>query len=90
KLLPAGSICGAPKPRTLEIIDEAETYPRGFYTGVAGYYDGNVFNSAVMIRFIEQTASGLVFKSGGGITFQSDARSEYEEIKQKTYIPGVK
>lgn len=90
KLLPAGSICGAPKPRTLEIIDEAETYPRGFYTGVAGYYDGNVFNSAVMIRFIEQTPAGLVFKSGGGITFQSDARSEYEEIKQKTYIPGVK
>lgn len=90
KLLPAGSICGAPKPRTLEIIDEAETSPRGFYTGVAGYYDGNVFNSAVMIRFVEQTAAGLVFKSGGGITFQSDARSEYEEIKQKTYIPGAK
>ena len=40
KLLPAGSISGAPKPQTLKIIEEAEKYNRGFYTGVFGVFDG--------------------------------------------------
>ena len=44
-------------------------------------------DSAVMIRFVEQEADGMYFKSGGGITFKSDARSEYEEMKQKIYVP---
>ena len=72
RLLPAGSITGAPKKKTMEIIAEAETYERGFYTGVMGYFDGNSLDSAVMIRFLEQQADGsLIFKSGGGITSQS-------------------
>lgn len=87
-MLPAGSISGAPKKKTIEIIREAENYRRGFYTGVMGYFDGTNLDSAVMIRFIEQGTDGtLAFKSGGGITFQSDARSEYEEMKQKVYVP---
>ena len=40
-----------------------------------------------MIRFLEQTDDGLVYKSGGGITFRSDARSEYEEMVKKIYVP---
>lgn len=87
ELLPAGSITGAPKCKTVSIIAEAETYHRGFYTGVMGYFDGENLDSAVMIRFIEQTDNGLVFKSGGGITAQSDCQSEYEEMKQKVYVP---
>lgn len=87
RLLPAGSITGAPKKKTLEIIAEAETYPRGFYTGVMGYFDGCDLDSAVMIRFLEQTPAGLVFKSGGGITSQSDLVSEYNEMKRKIYVP---
>ncbi|WP_293733539.1 aminodeoxychorismate synthase component I [uncultured Parabacteroides sp.] len=88
RLLPAGSITGAPKKKTMEIIAEAETYERGFYTGVMGYFDGNSLNSAVMIRFLEQQADGsLIFKSGGGITSQSDLESEYNEMKQKVYVP---
>lgn len=87
KLLPAGSITGAPKQKTVEIIREAETYERGFYTGVMGYFDGQSLDSAVMIRFLEQTDDGLVYKSGGGITFRSDARSEYEEMVKKIYVP---
>ena len=87
KLLPAGSITGAPKQKTVEIIREAETYERGFYTGVMGYFDGQNLDSAVMIRFLEQTDDGLVYKSGGGITFRSDARSEYEEMVKKIYVP---
>lgn len=87
KLLPAGSITGAPKPRTLEIIREAEDYNRGYYTGVMGYFDGENFESAVMIRFIEQQDNGMVFKSGGGITALSSAKSEYQEVIDKVYLP---
>ncbi|MDD2284008.1 MAG: aminodeoxychorismate synthase component I [Paludibacter sp.] len=87
KLLPAGSICGAPKAKTLEIIRQAEDYDRGFYTGVCGYFDGENLDSAVMIRFMEQTDNGLVYKSGGGITFQSELDKEYEELIQKVYVP---
>lgn len=86
-LLPAGSITGAPKKKTMEIIAEAETYQRGFYTGVMGYFDGNRLDSAVMIRFLEQAGDQLLFKSGGGITSQSDLQSEYNEMKQKVYVP---
>lgn len=87
KLLPAGSILGAPKPKTLEIILEAELYQRGFYTGIAGYFDGENLDSCVMIRFIEKEKEKLFFKSGGGITHQSDLASEYEEMKSKIYVP---
>ena len=87
KLLPAGSILGAPKPKTLEIILEAEKYDRGFYTGIAGYFDGKNLDSCVMIRFIEKENGKLFFKSGGGITHQSDLTSEYEEMKNKIYVP---
>jgi para-aminobenzoate synthetase component I len=87
KLLPAGSICGAPKARTLEIIREAEQYDRGFYTGVCGFFDGKNLDSAVMIRFMEPAESGLIFKSGGGITFRSEMEKEYEELIQKVYVP---
>lgn len=86
-LLPAGSITGAPKKKTMQIISEAETYERGFYTGVMGYFDGNDLDSAVMIRFVEQTDGKLYFKSGGGITYQSEMESEYNEMIQKVYVP---
>lgn len=86
-LLPAGSVSGAPKHRTLQIIREAEPGPRGFYTGVMGRFDGQNLDSAVMIRFIEKTHSGLVFRSGGGITCNSDPESEYRELIDKVYVP---
>ena len=91
RLLPAGSITGAPKKKTVEIIREAETYERGYYTGVMGYFDGKNLDSAVLIRFLEQQADGsLVFKSGGGITFKSKAENEYKEMKEKVYVPIYK
>ena len=85
--LPAGSITGAPKDKTVAIISQAEGYKRGFYTGVMGIYDNGELNSAVMIRFIEQDQSGMYFKAGGGITWMSDCRKEYEEVIQKIYLP---
>lgn len=85
--LPAGSITGAPKKKTCQIIDEAETYKRGFYTGVMGIYENGTLNSAVMIRFVELEKDGMAFKAGGGITSQSQCRKEYEEVLQKVYLP---
>ena len=61
-LLPAGSISGAPKPKTLEIIEKSEGYERGFYTGIFGWCDGENLDSAVMIRFVEQQGDQLIFK----------------------------
>ncbi len=92
RLLPAGSISGAPKDKTVNIIQEAEklTYAngkRGFYTGIFGVFDGERLNSAVMIRFIEKRNGQYFFKSGGGITTRSDARKEYQELVDKIYLP---
>lgn len=89
RLLPAGSVTGAPKKRTGELIREAEGYDRGWYTGVFGVYDGRSLDSAVMIRFVEQTETGdMFYKSGGGITIYSDMESEYAELKAKIYAPA--
>jgi para-aminobenzoate synthetase component I len=87
KLLPAGSICGAPKAKTLDIIRKVENYQRGYYTGIFGVFDGKNLDSCVLIRYLEKEGEGLVFKSGGGITFLSDCQTEYNEIIQKVYVP---
>jgi len=87
KLLPAGSVTGAPKERTLAVIREAEKTDRGYYTGVAGVFDGNNLDSAVLIRCIENRSGKMHFRSGGGITFLSDARTEYQELIDKIYVP---
>lgn len=86
-LLPAGSISGAPKKKTIEIIKYVETHNRQFYTGIAGYFDGKNLDSCVMIRFIEKQGKQLFFKSGGGITNFSNVNSEYNEIIDKIYLP---
>ncbi len=85
-ILPAGSVSGAPKQKTLEIIQQAEQYQRGYYTGVFGYFDGFNLNSAVMIRFIERIGGKLFYKSGGGITTRSLPGKEYEELLNKIYL----
>lgn len=87
KMLPAGSICGAPKPKTIEIIKKTEPYHRGYYTGVFGVFDGKNLDSCVLIRYFEQEDDRLIFKSGGGITFLSDCSAEYNELIQKVYVP---
>ncbi len=87
KMLPAGSISGAPKKKTLEIIKEAEQYKRGYYTGIFGIFDGKNIDSGVMIRYIEQTEDGLMYKSGGGITVKSNIDEEYQELIDKVYLP---
>lgn len=87
KMLPAGSISGAPKKKTLEIIEDIEKYDRGYYTGIFGIFDGKNIDSGVMIRFIEQVDNKLIYKSGGGITAKSNVLEEYDELIKKVYVP---
>ncbi len=87
KLLPAGSVSGAPKAKTLEIIKESEHYERGYYTGIFGVFDGENLDSAVAIRFIQKINGRLYYKSGGGITVYSELTSEYNELIDKIYVP---
>ena len=87
RLLPAGSISGAPKKKTLEIIRENEWGLRGYYSGVMGLFDGANVDSAVMIRYIEKNEGELLYRSGCGITFMSDAAAEYQEMIDKVYVP---
>lgn len=86
-MLPAGSITGTPKKKTIEIIKDIEKFDRGFFTGVFGYFDGNKLDSSVMIRFIEKKGNSLFYKSGGGVTIDSNPYNEYRELIDKIYIP---
>ena len=88
-MLPAGSICGAPKSKTVSIIQEVELDPRGYYTGIFGYFDGENLDSAVNIRYLEKKDGQLLYRSGGGITFLSGLESEYKELIEKIYVPVV-
>lgn len=90
KLLPAGSISGAPKQMTVNIIRNSEKYRRGYYTGIFGIFDGVNMESAVMIRYIEKQGDELIFKSGGGITAMSQVEEEYQELCDKVYVPIIR
>lgn len=81
---PGGSITGAPKIRSMEIIEELEGIRRGIYTGAIGYFDlrGNCdFN--IVIRTILTKDNKAYFGVGGGITIESDEEMEYEETLDK-------
>ena len=88
-LLPAGSISGAPKKKTVEIINDAEIADRGYYTGVFGIYDGHNLDSGVMIRCIQKKENQLFYHSGGGITHMSNLEEEYTELIDKIYVPII-
>ncbi len=86
-MLPAGSISGAPKKKTVEIIKQVEKFSREFYTGIAGLYYNGKLTTAVMIRFIRKKGNDYFYYSGGGITTNSICENEYEEMIKKIYIP---
>ena len=65
-------------------VKEIEQEDRGFYTGIAGYFDGNNLDSCVLIRFLEKDNT---YRCGGGITSKSKLKEEYEELIQKMYVP---
>lgn len=81
---PGGSITGAPKKRAMEIINELEIADRGAYCGSLGYIDDTgLCDFNILIRTIEATADGAVCWGGGGVTVQSTAEDEYNEILHK-------
>lgn len=87
RLFPCGSITGAPKIRTMEIIGELEPFPRGVYTGALGFLrpDGSsVFNVAIRTIVIDTHTGIATFGVGGGITYDSTAEKEYEECLVKS------
>ena len=86
--LPAGSITGAPKDKTMQIIHEAEGYDRGFYTGIMGIYDQGEFNSAVMIRFIEEENSPVDFEADGEKNFKANEGKEPKESRELYFKAG--
>lgn len=87
KLLPAGSITGCPKKKTVEILLDVEAYERSFYTGIFAVFDGENLESSVLIRFIQKEDGKLFYKSGGGITSDSNVHLEYQELLDKIYLP---
>jgi para-aminobenzoate synthetase/4-amino-4-deoxychorismate lyase len=83
-LFPSGSITGAPKIRTMEIIDELEREPRGVYTGAIGYIAPSgaaQFNVAIRTLVVNNGEARMGV--GGGIVADSEAESEYRECQLK-------
>ncbi|MBT8248734.1 MAG: chorismate-binding protein, partial [Acidimicrobiia bacterium] len=96
-LFPSGSITGAPKARTTEIIDELELDPRGVYCGAIGLVSPSdegldaEFNVAIRTVTIDAATSIAEFGVGGGITWDSTSAGEYQEALWKTAVlDGVK
>jgi para-aminobenzoate synthetase len=81
---PGGSMTGAPKERTMEIIDDLEQEARGVYSGSIGYFgaDGHT-DLNIVIRTIVMDGESTTIGCGGAIVMQSDAEDEYQEIMLK-------
>lgn len=88
-LFPCGSVTGAPKIRTMEIIKELEPYPRGIYCGSIGWWapDGHTeFNVAIRTVTVDTETSQAFYNVGSGITFGSSPEEEYEECLTKAEL----
>jgi anthranilate synthase component 1 len=82
--LPAGTVSGAPKVRAMEIIDEVEPQKRGPYGGAVGYIDftGNM-DTCIALRTLVLQGQTAYIQAGGGVVYDSDPATEYEETVSK-------
>jgi para-aminobenzoate synthetase component 1 len=80
---PGGSITGCPKIRSMEIIEELETYKRNIYTGTLFIFNREYFISNIVIRTAVVQGDRVFLNSGGAVTLDSDPRSEHQEIMHK-------
>jgi para-aminobenzoate synthetase / 4-amino-4-deoxychorismate lyase len=92
-LFPCGSVTGAPKVRTMEIIRDLEDSPRGVYTGAIGFFappdapgPRACFNVAIRTVVVDDTTGTAEYGVGGGITYDSTARGEYREVVSKARV----
>ena len=88
-LFPCGSVTGAPKISTMELIAELEPSPREVYCGALGIIEPGgdaTFNVPIRTIWIEATTHQAVYGSGAGITFDSDAATEYAEVASKAAV----
>jgi para-aminobenzoate synthetase/4-amino-4-deoxychorismate lyase len=86
-LFPCGSVTGAPKIRTMEIIRKLERFPRGAYTGAIGFLRPGgdcVFNVAIRTVVVDTETNVATFGVGGGVVIDSTAEREYEECLVKS------
>ena len=85
-LFPCGSITGAPKIRTMKIINELENEKRGLYTGAIGFIhkDNSVFNVAIRTISIDKKTSNGEIGLGSGIVWDSNAEDEFNEVSLKS------
>ena len=89
RLLPAGSISGAPKNRVVEIIESLEDFNRGFYTGTMGVQISpteSVWNILIRTIFVNRETNTWSFPIGVGLTAESDPQAEWAETWQKARL----
>jgi para-aminobenzoate synthetase len=83
-VFPGGSVTGAPKLRTMEIIDSLERSPRGVYCGAIGYLGyGRIADINIAIRTVYYDGTKIKFGAGGAITYLSEAENEFQEMLLK-------
>ncbi len=88
-MFPCASITGAPKVRTMQIINSLEPQPRGIYTGTIGFWGPGrqaQFNVAIRTVVIDRESGVADYGVGSGIVWDSDAESEYEECRLKAQV----
>ncbi len=84
--LPAGTVSGAPKVRAMEIIDELEPEKRGVYGGGVGYFAANgEMDFCIALRTAVLKGETLYIQAGGGVVYDSDPESEYQETVNKSH-----